>query len=169
MHQGDNKTADEGGDDLGAEHDTGRDLHVVTELEICGETNSLVGTDVGDTLEDHVCNGLSGKNVTCDHLVDDLESDLLVRDGLEHADGDGQECRNEEGEEECPDRELGWEDLDSDDHEDEGKQTQCSVPKVGYLGIGLHETRVNVPLILKRTAEAATDIATVPDEGMDDD
>lgn len=65
-----------------------RDLHVVTELEVGDERQRLGHGDVTPGLEHHHRDRLSGKGVTNDELSDDVEADLLVRDGLDHADGD---------------------------------------------------------------------------------
>jgi hypothetical protein len=63
----------------------------MTQLQITREGDSLVCAGVGDSFEDDVGNGTTGEDVACDELVEDLEGNALVGDGLKHGQGDGQE------------------------------------------------------------------------------
>ncbi len=91
---------DDGGDDLAPEHRLGRDLHVVAELEIGGEGERLRHGDVTPGLEQHHGDGASGEAVTDDQLGDDVQANLLIRDSLDHADGDDVEEGDDEREDE---------------------------------------------------------------------
>jgi len=55
----------------------------------------------------------------------DLQRELLIGYGLEHAQGDSHEGR-EEGDEKCLDGKLGWENLDAD--KDERNNAYACVP-----------------------------------------
>ena len=44
--------------------------------------------NVSPCLKHHHCNGLSGEHVTDDELSDNVETDLLIGDSLDHTDGD---------------------------------------------------------------------------------
>jgi hypothetical protein len=85
LYKGDDETANEGGNYLSYEHNARGNLHVVTKLEVGGETDRLVSSDEGRGLEDHIRNGSSGEHVTTNQLVHNLWRNLLVGDGLEHA------------------------------------------------------------------------------------
>lgn len=143
-------------------------LHVVTELKIAREGNSLTGANESDCLEDHVGNGLPGEHVSSSHLVHDVQGDLLIGDGLDHREREREYDGEDKSDNDTPDRKASWEDLDGDTEHDEGNNTNDGVPPVGDFLIGLHETRVNVALILKSVLEAAADITAVPQSGVDD-
>ena len=63
-----------------------RNLHVVANLEIVGELQGLSHGDVTPGLEHHHSDGLAGEQVTDDQLSDDVQTDLLVSDSLDHTD-----------------------------------------------------------------------------------
>ena len=115
LHKADDKAADGGGDNLSPEHEARWHFHIVTNFKISGKTNCLVSSDEGDALEDHVGNRATWDDVTGKHLVDYLQRDLLISGSLKHSHRDSEESREEECEEETPDWELCWEDLDGDD------------------------------------------------------
>lgn len=98
--------SDDGGNNLSPEHGTWGDLHVVTKLEVRSEGKTLSHGDISPSLEHHHGDGATGKGVTNDELSNDVKTDLLIGDGLDHADGDdvdeGDQERNDEG----PDGEL---------------------------------------------------------------
>ena len=155
--------ADKGCYDLDEEHDPRWDFHVVSEFEVTGETDGLGGADVGDGFEDHVGDGTTGEHVTRDHLVENVERDLLVRDGLDHGQGDGEERGEEEGEEGAPDGELGREDFDCSEEQDEGDDSDGCVPPTRDFWVSEHETGVDVALVTKTSAEPACNVTTEPD------
>jgi len=49
---------------------------------------TLCHGDITPCLEKHHGNGMSGESVSNDKFSDDVEADLLISDGLDHADGD---------------------------------------------------------------------------------
>lgn len=58
-------------------------------LEVTRELKCLNHCDVTPSLEHHHCDRLSGQCITDNQLGNDIEADLLIRDGLNHANGDG--------------------------------------------------------------------------------
>jgi len=77
----------EDGDALSPEHGAGRHFHVMPHLEILQEVKRLGHADVAVALEDHHGDWAAGKHVTDDELGDDIQTDLPVGNGLDHADG----------------------------------------------------------------------------------
>lgn len=49
-------------------------------------------------------NGAAGESITDDQFSNDIETNLLVSDGLDHADWDGIDEGNDKGKNESPDR-----------------------------------------------------------------
>src|SRR5262249_47396615 len=84
LHTRHHKTAHKRRTRLGSKHHPRRDLHVMSQLEIAREQNRLSGPNVRDRFEDHVCDRPTGEHEPRDHLVHDVERELLVRDGLDH-------------------------------------------------------------------------------------
>ena len=101
-----NGTSDDGGNDLGPKHRLWRNLHVVTELEIRREGEGLSHSDVTPRLEHHHGDRAAGEAITNDELGDNVQTNLLVGDGLDHADGNDIEEGDDESEDEPLDREL---------------------------------------------------------------
>ena len=65
----------------------------MSELKVGSERQCLRHGDVAPSLEHHHCDWPSGQSVTNNQLRDDVESDLLVGDSLDHADrNDVHEC-----------------------------------------------------------------------------
>lgn len=112
-------TGNDGRDDLSPEHGTWRHLHVVAKLEVRRELESLEHRNVAPGLKHHHCNRTSRERVADDELSDDIETDLLVGDSLDHADRDNENEGDYERQDECPDRELRRPDFDGYDTEDE--------------------------------------------------
>lgn len=112
-------TGNNGRDDLSPEHGTRRHLHVVAKLEVGRELESLEHRDVAPGLEHHHCNRTSRERVADDELSDDIETDLLVGDSLDHTDGDNENEGDYKRQDERPDRELCRPDFDGYDTEDE--------------------------------------------------
>jgi hypothetical protein len=159
----DDKARNNSGNSLHSEHCARRDLHVVSELEITGEHDSLVGDEVSVGLEDDDGDGLAWDHVSSDELDDDVERDLLVGDGLDDADGDDEEGGEDERDDVGPDRELRREAGDGADAEDEGDHEEGAVPPMWDLGVDGHEARVDVLLVLESATALAHEVATVPD------
>lgn len=87
---------------LSKEHKPRRYLHIVPNFHVANERHALRHRDVTVCLEDHHRNGFAGNSETDDQLGDDVETDLLVGDGLDHTDGEGQDNGDGQGKEECP-------------------------------------------------------------------
>ena len=66
----------------------------MTQLEVTRERQGLSHGDVTPGLEHHHSDGLAGEQVTDDQLSDDVQTDLLVSDGLNDTNGDGVEESN---------------------------------------------------------------------------
>ncbi len=81
--------SDYGSDDLTEEHGAMCDLHVVGQLEITRELQRLRHGNITPCLEQHHRNRTTRKRVSNDELRDDVEPNLLVRNGLDHANRDG--------------------------------------------------------------------------------
>lgn len=174
------------GDDLGPEHRPGRDLHVVAELEIGRERQTLGHGDETPRLEHHHGDGAAGKGVADDELSDEVETHHLAiipknhhqqRDRpllgrnvlssrLDHPDRDNVHERKEQGYNEAPDGELRWPDLDRDDGEREHANKYTRVPPVWHLGILAHETCVNIGHLVERSAGLAPDLLAVVQQRM---
>lgn len=97
-------------DDLDPEHDPGRDLHVVAQLEVLGELESLHVGDVAVGLEGDVSDRVARHQVPDHVLGDDIEPWLLVRDRLDNPDGQ----RKDEGDGEGDDEVVPWQIVPAD-------------------------------------------------------
>ena len=97
---------DDGGPDgshhLPGEEHARRDFHVVAHFEIRGEGKSLGHGNVAVRLEQHHGEGPAGLHVADDELGDDVEAELHVGNGLDHADGDGEDSGDYEGDDQRP-------------------------------------------------------------------
>ena len=60
----------------------------MTEFEVACESECLCHCDISPCLEHHHCDRASGEGVADDEFGDDVKADLLVRNCLDHADGD---------------------------------------------------------------------------------
>ena len=70
---------------------------------------TVVHGHVTEGLEKHHGDGAAGKHVTEDHLSDDVETGLLVGNGLDDTDGDDEEDGEKDGEDVGPGGKLGGE------------------------------------------------------------
>lgn len=75
-------------DDLAPEHCPRRHLHVVAQLEVRCELKRLGHRDVAPCFEKHHRDGTAGEHVPNDEFRDNVQPNLLIRDGLDHAHGD---------------------------------------------------------------------------------
>src|ERR1700760_1028309 len=91
----------DGSNNLTPEHRARRYLHVMTELKITSEGQSLSHGDVSPGLEHHHCDRVTREGVTDDKLGNDVKTNLLVSDSLDHANGndvhEGDNEREDEG------------------------------------------------------------------------
>jgi len=163
-----NGTSNDSRYDLTPEHGTRRNLHVVAKFEVTGESKRLSHGNVTPGLEHHHCDGMSGESITDDQFGDDVQADLLIGDGLDHANGDDVHEGDDEREDECPDWHLGFEDLDRDDTEDEHGHENSGIPPLGNLWVNRHETSVNVGLFAKRTPALDPDLLPEVKDSMHD-
>jgi len=60
----------------------------MTELEVRSELQGLSHGDIAPGLEQHHSDGSAGESVPDDQLRNDVETNLLIGDSLNHADGD---------------------------------------------------------------------------------
>ena len=61
----------------------------MAELEVARELKRLHHSNIAPGLEQHHRNRATGKGVADDQLRDDVQPDLLVRNGLDHTNRDG--------------------------------------------------------------------------------
>jgi len=159
-------TSEGGADDLTEEHGTGRDLHIVTELEVRRKGESLSHSNVSPGLEHHHRDRTTRESVPDDELGDDVQPDLLVRDSLNHADGDHIEERDDECEDEPWYRELGVPDEDTDKTGGEHGDEDDRVPPLGNLLVTGHETGMNIWLFVHRPASLLPNLLAVVQEAV---
>lgn len=91
----------------------------MAELHVRGESQGLGHGDVAERLEQHHCEWAARHPVADNQLGDDIESNLLVRDSLNHTDWNGVDKRNQEGDDKGVDGELGIPNFKGDDRERE--------------------------------------------------
>ena len=72
-----------------------RNLHVVTKLEVSSELKRLDHGDITPGLEHHHGYSLAGKGIADDQLSDDIQTNLVVRDSLDHSDRNDVDERND--------------------------------------------------------------------------
>lgn len=154
------------GDDLGPEHSPRRNLHVVAKLEIGGKGQGLGHCDVSPSLEHHHGDGAAREGITDDELSDDVETDLLVSNGLDHADRDNIDERDNQGKDEVLNGEFGFPNLDGDNTKREHGQEDCSVPPFRYLGVAGHKAGVDIGLLIHGTASMCIDLFAEIEEGV---
>ena len=96
-----NGRADKGGDKsrphLAVEGDPGSDVHVMSELEILGEVESVRGCDVSVRLEVIHSGGVTREPETTEELGNNVQGNLNVRDGHDDTAGNTENY----GEEDC--------------------------------------------------------------------
>ena len=84
LHAKLDRPRDDRAHDLRPEHRPRRDLHVMPELEVGRERERLRHRDVPPRFEHHHRDRSSGEHVPDDEFRDDIQPDLLIRDGLDH-------------------------------------------------------------------------------------
>lgn len=88
LHTELHSASNDSGDNLAEEHRTMCDLHVMAELEVARELKRLHHSNITPCLEHHHRNRAARKGVADDQFRDDVEPNLLVRNGLDHTDRD---------------------------------------------------------------------------------
>lgn len=81
------RPSDDGSNDLRREHRAGWELHVMTKLEVRCEGEGLKHGDVTPGLEQHHCDGTAGEGIADDELGNNVQTDLLIGDSLNHTNG----------------------------------------------------------------------------------
>lgn len=87
---------------------------------------------------------------------------LLIGDGLKHGKRNGKCGRYNDANDGGPDGELSGNDFDGRTEEGERDNTDNTIPPHRNFRVVLHETRMNVALILQCVAESADDILSEP-------
>jgi len=80
-------SGNDGGDNLRPEHGPGRDLHIVTDLEVSGKLQCLGHCNITPSLEHHHGDRSARKGITDDEFSNDIKTNLLVSDSLNHSNG----------------------------------------------------------------------------------
>lgn len=101
-------------------------------LEVGRKLQSLSHSDVSPGLEHHHSDWPSGKSIPDDKFGDDVQADLLVGDGLDHANGDHVDEGDDKSENECPNWHLRWPEFDGEDTEGEHRKEDDGIPPFGY-------------------------------------
>lgn len=158
----DDETGYCGGGNLSGEHDSGWDLHIVTEFQVAGEVTGLFGHDSAINFEDHDSNRPSGNHVASNELGKDVESQLLVGDRLQDAEGEDEDQGEGDSENVGPEGHLRVVNLDCNGSKDEGNDENNDEPPVRNVWVASHEAGMNVLLVLDRGAEPLHDITSVP-------
>jgi len=162
LNANNNEAGDDGGDGLSHEHDSGRDLHIVAKFQVAREVEGLSRDDGAINLEDHNGNGPSGNDVTGNELGEDVESQLLVGNREEGAEGEDKDQGEDNGEDVGPEWHLRVVNRDGNRSEDEGNDENGTEPPMGNVGVAGHEAGVNILLILEAGAELPHDVTSVP-------
>jgi len=162
------EAGDRGGGGLSEEHDPRRDLHIVTNLKfrVTGEVEGLFRHYGSIHLEDHNGDGFSGNDVTGNELGEDVESQLLVGNREEHAEGEDKDQGKGGGKDVSPEWHLRIVHLDGNRSEDEGNDESDSEPPVGNVAVARHEASVNILLVFDVGAELLHDVMSVPQVGV---
>ena len=166
LNDDNDETGDDGGGVLSDEHDSGRDLHVMTKFQVAGEIEGLFRHDGAINLEDHNSNGLPGGGVTGNELGEDVENQLLVGDRKEDAEGEDEDQGKDDAEYVSPEWHSRVVHLNGNPSEDEGDDENDGKPPVGNGAVASHETGVNILLVFYAGAELPHDIASVPQVGV---
>ena len=159
----------DGGDHLAGEEHAGRDFHVVAELEVGGEGEGLRHGDVAVRLEEHHGDGAAGLHVADDEFGDDVEAELDVGNGLDHANGDHEDEGDEEGDEEGPPGEVGVVGEDGGEGDAEDAEEGEAVPPCGYFFVLAHHLGVDVGFFAEGELRAGPDLGAVEEEGVGDE
>lgn len=157
------------GNHLRSKGNTGRNLHVVTQLHVLQEEQSLVHGNVTICLEQHHGHRASRLHVTNDELGNDVKTDLDVGCGLHNTARDEPKATNDQRDEESPPREMsGVANDNTKRHSDHDKGDGTVPPERNGLETR-HETGVDVFLFLANAPEADPQFLSVEQTGVDKD
>ena len=164
----------EGGDHLTVEGDPGWDVDVMRELEILGEVKGVGGRDVSVGLEVVHCGCVAWEPETSEHLGDDVQSNLDVRNGHDDAAGDTKYEGKEDTVQDDGRSGVSGVNIDSDNTQNDGDYEDGEVNVLGDLLVTPHKTGVDVlgvsegGLAIDQIFEASNDLATVVKIGVSD-
>jgi len=162
----DDEAGDRGGSSLSEEHDPRRDLHIVAKFQVTGEVEGLFRHDGSKHLEDHDGDRFFWNDVAGNELGEDVESQLLVGNRKEDAEGEDEDQGKGDGKDVSPERHPRVVHLDGNRPEDEGDDESDSEPPVGNVAVARHEASVNILLIFDVCAELLHDVTSVPQVGV---
>ena len=148
---------------LGSEHDPWGNLHIMAHLHVAGEAQCLISRGIGDRLEHHIRDRVTGYHETTNHLGKDANAERLVGDSLKNADGKDENDANDNANNVCPDGKPGISDLVAHNTEYESDNGKSPIPPTRNIGISGHQARVNIGLLTQSAAELASNILTIPD------
>ena len=126
------------------------------------EVKGLFGHDGAIDLEDHDGNGSSGNHVAGNELGEDVESQQLVGDRKQDAEGKDEDQCEDDGEDVSPEWHLRVVNLDGNGSKDEGDDENNSKPPMRDVWVASHQAGVNILLVLDRGAEPLHDVTPVP-------
>ena len=106
MNADNDEAGDRGSSGLSEEHDPRGDLHIVTKFQVTGEVEGLFRHYGSIHLEDHNGDRFSGNDVTGNELGEDVESQLLVGNREEDAEGEDKDQGKGDGKDVSPEWHL---------------------------------------------------------------
>ena len=153
---------------LAPKHRPRRNFHVMTKFKVRGKLKGLNHRNVSPGLEHHHSERTTGDSIAHDQFGDDVETDLLVGDSLDHANRDDIEECNQNSQHKTPDREFGWPNLDACDAECEHDHKNAHVPPFRNSAVLGHETCMHIRLFMKGSACLGPDLFAEEQDGVDD-
>lgn len=116
----------------------------------------------------HHGDGLSRKHVTNDHLGDDVQTSLLIGNGLDNANWQDEEGTDTNADDVRPPREVGRPQLAGNHSKGKHDEENNRVPPLWYLGVLPHELEVDIGLLILGVLDTADDVPSVePDDVAD--
>ena len=157
----------EHGDALSHEHGAGRDLHVMAHLEILEKVQSLGHGNVAVALEHHSGERAAGLHVAEDEFSDDVGADLPIGDGLDHANGDQEDDREEHGDDECPPCHMSVPGKAGNEAKSEQDDEENSVPPFWAVRILAHHLEMDIGVLVAGKLGTCPNLLAVVERGMD--
>lgn len=118
------------------------------------------------SFEHHHGDWASGKHVSDDQLGDDVQSNLLIGNGLDHTNGNGVDKGDDQSDDKCPDGELSGPYFDGDDTKDEHTQEDNHVPPFGDLRVLGHQASMDIRLFADRATGLHPYLLAEVEEGV---
>ena len=141
----------------------------MTKFHVAREVEGLFRHNCAINLEDHNSNGSSRDDVSSNELGEDVESQLLVGNREEDAEGEDKDEGKQDGEDISPEWHTRVVNRNGNRSEDERNDENDTEPPVGNVEVARHEAGVNILLILDAGAELPHNITSVPQVGVSDD